>query len=160
MIQKLIIVRHTEAEAVDAGMNDSERKLTSLGKVEVKRTAKNLKTLLADEKDILLWSSPMVRAVATAKIIHKKLHSAHCETFAFITDGDFEKLREATQTTQATCVVIVGHEPTLGEWAKRIANVELPFKKGSAAAFIFSSNEIEKGSLLWFVQMNAIHLGE
>jgi len=157
MIQKLIFVRHTEAEMIETGMNDAERKLTVIGKSEAKQTAKNLKTLLSEEKDIQFWSSPMVRAVATAKIINKKLHGKKIETFPFIAEGDFDRLREAAQKSSARCVVIIGHEPTLGEWAKRISNCELPFKKGSAAAFTFSTEEFEKGNLLWFVQLNAIH---
>lgn len=157
MIQKLIFVRHTEAETIEPGMNDAERKLTVFGKSEAKRAAKNLQALLSEEKEILLWSSPMVRAVATAKIINKKLHSKKIDTFPYIAEGDFTQLREAAEKSQAACVVIIGHEPTLGEWAKRITNCELPFKKGSAAAFTFPTNEVEKGNLLWFVQLNAFH---
>jgi len=157
MIQKLIFVRHTEAEAIEMELNDSERKLTVFGKSEAKRTAKNLKTLLSEEKEILLWSSPMVRAVSTAKIINKKLHSKKIETFSYIAEGDFDRLREAAQESSASCVVIIGHEPTLGEWAHRIGKCELPFKKGSAGAFTFPTNQVEKGNLLWFVQLNAIH---
>lgn len=160
MIQKLIIVRHTEAEMTEMGLNDTERKLTVLGKSEAKRAAKNLKTLLSEEKEILLWSSPMVRAVATAKIINKKLNSKKIEMFSYIAEGDFDQLREAAEKSQATCVVIIGHEPTLGEWAKRIANCELSFKKGSAAAFTFPTDEFEMGNLLWFVQLNALHSSE
>jgi len=160
MIQKLIFVRHTEAESIEMGLDDAERKLTVLGKSEAKRAAKNLKALLSEEKEILLWSSPMVRAVATAKIINKKLHSKKIETFPFIAEGDFNQLRDAAEKAHATCVVIIGHEPTLGEWAKCIANCELPFKKGSAAAFTFPTDEVEKGNLLWFVQLHAIHSSE
>lgn len=160
MIQKLIFVRHTEAESIEMGLDDAERKLTVLGKSEAKRAAKNLKALLSEEKEILLWSSPMVRAVATAKIINKKLHSKKIEAFPFIAEGDFNQLRDAAEKSHATCVVVIGHEPTLGEWAKCIANCELPFKKGSAAAFTFPTDEVEKGNLLWFVQLHAIHSSE
>lgn len=125
----LILWRHAEAED---GLEDLERALTKRGRRQAKRMAEWLRPRLAGEWRIL--SSPAKRALQTVK----PLALPYDVRDALGTGaGPQSILREAGWPGAGACVVIVGHQPTLGQVAARLV--------GAA-----SEISIKKGAIWWF----------
>jgi phosphohistidine phosphatase len=103
----LIIWRHADAED---GMPDAERKLTAKGEKQARRVAAWLKDRLDD--DYVVLSSPARRARDTARAL----------TAGFETTDDLgaaatpqSVLKAAGWPRRKGTVVVVGHQPTLGQ---------------------------------------------
>ena len=122
----LILWRHAEAE--DGGV-DLKRSLTKRGRKQAERMADLLRPRLAGEWRILV--SPAKRALQTVK----PLDLAFEEREALGTSTSPELvLSEAGWPSGAQSVVVVGHQPTLGQVAARLlgtAESELGIRKGA-----------------------------
>lgn len=121
----LILWRHAEAED---GLEDLERALTKRGRRQAKRMAEWLRPRLAGEWRIL--SSPAKRALQTVK----PLELPYDVRDALGTGaGPQAILREAGWPGAGASVVIVGHQPTLGQVAARLVGAasEIAIKKGA-----------------------------
>jgi phosphohistidine phosphatase len=131
---ELILWRHAEAED---GAPDSERQLTDKGQKQAKTMAEWLKPRLP--KNTLILVSPTRRTQQTAAAL----------------DGDFETIEEIGPGASAKAiltaadwpdkkgaVVVVGHQPTLGEAAALIMSGKTP------------SWNIRKGAVWWFTHKN------
>lgn len=106
---ELILWRHAEAEE---GFNDAERKLTAAGVKQAERMAAWLHRRLP--ADILVLASPARRAQQTAAAFCGKFRSA--EEVGVGTDA--KTLLAAVEWPQHDgTVVVVGHQPTLGQAA-------------------------------------------
>lgn len=127
----LILWRHADAES---GVPDEDRKLTAKGEKQAERMAAWLKGNLP--KDAVVLASPARRARDTAEALTKK----------------FDPVREigTSATAQAVLkaagwprgertVVVVGHQPTLGQ----AAALALTGKTGDWS--------IKKGAIWWLV---------
>lgn len=127
---ELILWRHAEAED---GVPDSERKLTDKGRKQAKTMAEWLKPRLP--KNTLILVSPTARTQQTAAAL----------------DDDFKIIEEIGPGASAKAilmaagwpdnegaVIVVGHQPTLGEVAALILSGETP------------SWNIRKGAAWWF----------
>lgn len=127
----LILWRHADAES---GVPDEERKLTAKGEKQAERMAAWLKDNLP--KDMVVLASPARRACDTAQALTKK----------------FEAIREVGTTANAQAVlkaagwprgertvVVVGHQPTLGQAAALALT-------GKASDW-----SIKKGAIWWLV---------
>src|SRR5262249_27129148 len=103
----LILWRHADAED---GMPDAERKLTPKGEKQAKRIANWLKEQLPD--DYILLASPAQRARQTARALTKK-----CEILEEIGTSANPRglLRAAGWPGRDGFVIVVGHQPTLGQ---------------------------------------------
>ena len=66
---ELVLMRHGKAEPRTDAKADFERELTSIGRKKVKQAARGLAQCLYSGRDIMIWSSPLLRAVQTAEII-------------------------------------------------------------------------------------------
>ncbi len=132
---ELILWRHAEAEDGGAG-GDMARALTKRGKKQAERMGEWLKPRLSDEWRVL--SSPATRAVQTAKGLGIEFEEREAlgpgASAAAI-------LREAGWPDAKRSVVIVGHQPTLGEAAARILGV-----RGDVG--------IRKAAVWWFAARN------
>ena len=106
---ELILWRHADAEN---GVSDGERKLTPKGAKQATRMAKWLRPRIPE--DAVILASPAKRAQQTARAL----------------SADFETVKEVGTSAQAEdvlvaagwpggdrTVVVVGHQPTLGETA-------------------------------------------
>jgi phosphohistidine phosphatase len=126
----LILWRHAEAED---GVPDSQRKLTPKGHKQAEKVAEWLRTRLADDAEILV--SPAARTQQTAAALERPF-----ETVAAIGVGASPEalLKAAGWPDHRGMVVIVGHQPTLGEVVAWL----LSNKSGSCT--------IKKGALWWF----------
>ena len=103
----LILWRHADAED---GVPDAERKLTSKGEKQAKRVADWLKEQLPD--DYVVLASPARRARQTAQALRKKLEIVE-ELGAGATPRGV--LKAAGWPDREGFVVVVGHQPTLGQ---------------------------------------------
>ena len=129
---ELILWRHADAED---GIPDSDRKLTAKGVKQAARMAKWLRARLP--ADVLILVSPAKRAQQTAREL----------------DPDFKTVKEIGLAASAEdillaagwpgndrTVVVVGHQPTLGE---------------AAALLLTGAKEqwnVKKGAVIWIAR--------
>ncbi len=125
----LILWRHAEAED---GFPDSERALTAKGIKQAARVAEWLKARLP--KDTLVLASPAKRTQQTASAL-----TAEFKTVTAIDTSAQAKsvLTAAGWPNAGGTVIIVGHQPTLGETAARVLS-------GGAQGW-----SLKKGALIW-----------
>jgi phosphohistidine phosphatase len=131
----LILWRHAEAEPGHEGLPDLERALTSKGQKQAKRMGKWLDSQLPENCRILV--SPAVRTVQTAEGLGRKY-----KTHAELAPGAEPEaiLQAANWPAGRETVVIVGHQPTLGQVAALLLTGE-PLDW-----------EMKKAGAWWFVQ--------
>jgi len=155
---KLYIVRHGIAAPHGSfGISEEDRPLTQEGIDKMKRAAEGLQALGVDPEIVL--SSPLPRALQTAEIV-----IAACKKTvplkllpALAPGGDrSEVYRELAAHASLGSIMLVGHQPSLGEVAGEIAwgtpdhYVEL--KKGGACALDLDRiKPLPRGSLVWLV---------
>ena len=131
----LILWRHADAED---GTADAERELTAKGEKQAARMAKWLKKRLP--ADTVILASPARRAQQTARALTRD--------FRIVTEigtsATPEKvLAAADWPAAAGTVVVVGHQPTLGEVAALLLT-------GSGAGW-----NIKKGAIWWFAHRDS-----
>jgi phosphohistidine phosphatase len=128
---ELILWRHAEAEDAGAG-GDAARALTRRGRKQAERMGGWLKARLS--KEWIVLSSPAKRAVQTAEGLAMDIE----EREALGTSASVASiLAEADWPVGRRSVVIVGHQPTLGEVAAKLL--------GARAGI-----SVRKGAIWWF----------
>ena len=111
----LILWRHAEAEEADAGGDDLARALTPKGERQAERMAEWLNRRLAHSTRALV--SPALRCQQTAKALGRKFRTVE----AVGPGASAEALLVAAGWPDAGgTVLVVGHQPTLGETAARV----------------------------------------
>lgn len=128
-MMELIFWRHAEAEE---GSNDLARALTAKGEKQAKRMAGFLNARLPASARILV--SPAVRTQQTASALGRAF-----ETVDAIAPGaEADAVLKAAGWPRAEgTVLIVGHQPTLGEAAALLLQTE-------------SGLSVRKGAVWWF----------
>ncbi|WP_423454971.1 SixA phosphatase family protein [Ottowia sp. VDI28] len=125
----LILWRHAEALELDGGMSDLERPLTRRGDKQAARMAAWLDRQLPEGARILC--SPAVRTEQTVRALGRK-YKVHEELRP---GASPEQLLQLAGWPGAKApVLIVGHQPTLGETISRLlrmAEPECSVKKGA-----------------------------
>lgn len=153
MVKELILFRHAKAEDISDSRNDDSRALTPKGVSQLTASLPALQLFIKADKNMLIWTSPMRRAVQTAEIIAAQFEMSNIVHFDFIGDGDFSRLAdELAQISSCHYLIIVGHQPYLSDWSERIGDCRLPFGKASAASFKLSAASPPAGQLQWFLQ--------
>jgi len=156
---ELYIMRHGIAVMRGAStvMDDAKRPLTPEGREKMCEIGAGLVQagMVAD----WIVSSPLVRAVETAEIVGEALGSKppldQCD--ALRPGGDPEALITfLAKRSNRRHVLVVGHEPDLGELAARLIgagrNAHMPFKKGGCCLITFSEFPPKApGRLLWWL---------
>lgn len=108
----LVLWRHADAEDGAPGVPDDARRLTAKGEKQARRMAVWLKSQLSDDARVLV--SPARRAQQTAQALTKRFDtSSEVGTGA----GPESVLRAAGWPRGEGTVVVVGHQPTLGQAA-------------------------------------------
>ena len=133
---ELILWRHAEAEDAN-GKADTDRELTKKGRKQAERMAQWLRPKLDGDWRILV--SPAKRALQTLKPLD--MPSEESEAVGLSADAG-SVLRAAGWPDSRKPVLVVGHQPTLGEVASRL----LLGQDGEAA--------MRKGAIWWFVARN------
>jgi phosphohistidine phosphatase len=125
----LILWRHAEAIDLDLVGDDMLRTLTSKGDKQAARMAAWLDRQLPDGAKV--WASPAARTQQTAQALGRKF-----KTHAAIAPlGSVDDLLGLVQWPHAKgCVLVVGHQPTLGQTISRLLGLhesECAIKKGA-----------------------------
>ena len=128
----LILWRHADAED---GIPDSERKLTAKGIKQASRMAKWLRARMPE--DALILVSPAQRAQQTAQALDLEFKTVKdIGTAASAADV----IRAAGWPGDDRTVVVVGHQPTLGETvALLLTGAKEPWN-------------VKKGAVIWLAQ--------
>lgn len=131
----LILWRHAEAFDAEPGVSDMQRTLTPKGQKQARRMADWLTSQLPESCKILV--SPAARTLQTAEPLGRKLRVLpELGPGA----GPGEVLRAANWPNGREPVMVVGHQPTLGQVAALLL-------AGAPQCW-----EIRKASAWWFVQ--------
>ena len=109
---ELILWRHADAEDAAPGTPDEARRLTAKGERQAKRVAAWLKKQLPDDARIL--ASPARRAQQTAQALTRRFKVSREVGMAA---GPQSILDAAGWPAGEGTVVVVGHQPTLGQAA-------------------------------------------
>ncbi|NVD74664.1 histidine phosphatase family protein [Duganella sp. BJB488] len=131
----LILWRHAEAEEAQAGMADLERALTGKGQKQARRMGQWLDSQLPDSCRILC--SPALRTLQTAEALGRKF-KIHSDLAPGADPADI--LKAVNWPANKDTVLVVGHQPTLGQ----------------AASLLLTGDDLEwdirKASAWWFAQ--------
>lgn len=153
-MQTLLLVRHAIAEdRGPAWPNDDERPLTKKGEDRLREIARRLEGM--GETADLIVSSPLKRAIDTARILQKEWEPlSDISIIEALSPGHEPAATMAAVTAEAIRprIALVGHEPDLGELAAWLigAKQALPFKKGGVARIDLDSlSRPQEGQLVW-----------
>ncbi|MGY6528857.1 MAG: phosphohistidine phosphatase SixA [Cyanobacterium sp.] len=117
---KIYFVRHGIAQERIAGVDNPQRALTPKGIVKTNQVAQKFKNI--ENPCNLILTSPYVRAKETAQILlNNNLAPKMAENNALLPDGDIEVWLHWLQQsgyTQGDKLILVGHQPDLGNWAE------------------------------------------
>ena len=128
----LILWRHAEAHEATAGGDDLARTLTLRGEKQAARMAIWLNRQLPQNAQI--WVSPAQRTVQTAAALGRT-YAVHS---ALAPNQSAAQLLESVQWPRAKGVVlVVGHQPTLGQVITQVLNMKA------------SDCSVKKGAVWW-----------
>lgn len=127
----LILWRHAEAEDQQKDISDLERKLTAKGKRQAQKMAAWLAPQLPPDTRILV--SPATRTVQTAEALKRKFDISEQMSIAATVSDHLA----ASRWPVDGIVLLVGHQPTLGQLAALLMS-------GHPDAW-----EIRKGAVWW-----------
>ncbi len=121
----VVLLRHGIAEDATGEMKDEDRALTSEGKARMKEIARGLARIVPEVDAI--YSSPLVRAMQTAKRVAKVYGLDVTPTDALRLDAPAKGIA-ALLGAQRT--ILVGHAPELTRAIRMLAKAEVELKKG------------------------------
>ncbi len=153
---ELYLIRHGIAEARgEAWPDDTKRPLTDDGMSRLRKSARALARL--DISFDVVLTSPLVRAQQTAEIIASAFSPKPpiVNVDALAPDGSVTAaIAELEKHSKRMRIAIVGHEPSIGELASRLAGMRanMEFKKGAVARIdVEALPPKAPGTLRWFV---------
>jgi len=127
---EVILLRHGIAENRGKDGTDYNRKLTDEGKMKLKKRFPHLKDIIKYKDQVEIWSSPILRAKETAEILAEALETDKIIYHEFIGEGAFDDfLMTMVKQDQEKTIIVVGHEPTLGDWAYELSEKSIMFNK-------------------------------
>lgn len=145
---EIILVRHGVAEDRAYELVDIDRELTKKGRERFKKQMVELMNKLDTDKDIVIWTSPALRASQTAEIIEDELETGNIFVHDFIYTGNFNSfLFELEKVEDDTILFVVGHEPDLSHWAGIIDGGYHRFRKGTMVSFEVTDKVTDKDVL-------------
>ncbi len=157
-VLRVVLFRHGPAGKPDHARwpDDALRPLSPRGEARTRAAAKGLKRITSGARAI--WTSPLVRAAATAELLREAYAETRVETVDTLRPGGawretIERLQHARGA--GGTIVLVGHEPDLGRFAGRLAFTvarALPLKKAGACAIEFEGPiGPGKGRVAWLL---------
>lgn len=147
----IILFRHAKAEDVSPLQLDLERRLTPTGIHKARLAAKGLRKLLVTPSQAEIWASPAARCRETGAILAEELGITKRKTCPDIYHSKLEPLLATWQKRpDSDVIILVGHEPYLGNWLKQLTRTSLSFKKCGAACCKLCVTE-GTSSLQWYV---------
>jgi len=157
---ELLLVRHAIAAERDhaAYRDDRARPLTAEGRKRMAEVAAGLAQLVTPTD---VFTSPLLRARQTAEILARTLRLKVSELDS-LGNGDHPATLAAVAQRTSGTVVLVGHEPWMGELLSYLLTgdpeiVSAPFKKGGTALMGASgSRAAGEWSLRWAMPPSAL----
>ena len=157
---ELLLVRHAIAAERDhaAYRDDRARPLTAEGRKRMTEVAAGLAQLVTPTD---VFTSPLLRARQTAEILARTLRLKVSELDS-LGNGDHPATLAAVAQRTSGTVVLVGHEPWMGELLSYLLTgdpeiVSAPFKKGGTALVGASgSRAAGEWSLRWAMPPSAL----
>jgi len=157
---ELLLVRHAIAAERDhaAYRDDRARPLTAEGRKRMAEVAAGLAQLVTPTD---VFTSPLLRARQTAEILARTLRLKVSELDS-LGNGDHPATLAAVAQRTSGTVVLVGHEPWMGELLSYLLTgdpeiVSAPFKKGGTALVGASgSRAAGEWSLRWAMPPSAL----
>jgi phosphohistidine phosphatase len=141
----LILWRHADARDAEDGEDDLLRPLTPRGEKQARRMAEWLDRLLPSGTRVLV--SPARRAQQTADALQRRMRTLD----ALAPQAGLSQLLTAARWPESPePVLVVGHQPTLGQAAAWLMTGELPAHPWS----------IRKGSIWWLRRREREHGAE
>ncbi len=156
----LYLVRHALAAEQDLRQwpDDRLRPLTAAGRRRFRRTAKGLVAVMQSAGKVeRLITSPLVRARATAAILHRAGLPQPVEEPVLAPGRTAARVLAVLRAHDARSIVLVGHEPDLGRLlavcvAGADARLSLRFRKGGAACLSFAgAPRVGEATLEWLL---------
>lgn len=152
---KIYLLRHGIAvERGTPSIPDDARDLTAEGIKKLKESAAGIRELIGCPA--LILSSPLIRAHRTAEIIAKKIGYKKIVLLSDLLRPDSppaELRSELARHKSKKSVLLVGHEPDLGEFASYLLDGKGSFtemKKGGLCCISFNhSKAFKRGTLEW-----------
>ncbi len=146
----LILWRHAEAIEPEAGQLDMTRPLTRRGEKQAAKMAAWLDRQMPDTTRI--WVSPSRRTEQTAAALGRKFKI----TDALAPQATVEQLLELAQWPLGNgCVLVIGHQPTLGQTLSQVLGLstgECAVKKGAVWWVRHREREAEAQTVVVTVQ--------
>ncbi|MBI4179366.1 phosphohistidine phosphatase SixA [bacterium] len=149
------LVRHGVAvEREDWAKSDESRPLTDEGTDRMADAARGLRRIGISVGRV--FTSPLARARQTADILVKELDLAKPELMDCLAPGHPTALvlKELSDLPAESSVMLVGHEPDMGDLAAFLTGAArgLPFKKGAVMAVSFEGRAGQGGGrILWYM---------
>lgn len=144
----LYVMRHAEAVEASESLADEWRYLTEKGRSAACKTISAISK--SGPKPRLIITSPLTRAVQTAEIAALKACRKNVVVSSALllpdadTDGVITHLKSCRG---ARCVMLVGHEPQLGQLVASLlglTNQALALKKGACVALEYKPEQDDK----------------
>jgi len=146
---ELLMVRHGKAEERSADKADDKRQLTDEGKAEFEAFIQSVKKDLRTEENVLVWTSPLIRAKQTAAILTDEMGWPEAEEKDFLESGDYTAFRNDVKALDEDLrLVCVGHKPIQGDWVGLLTSRPYSFKKGGLTLIRLNADRTQ-GNLLW-----------
>lgn len=156
MIGELYLIRHAKAEDRNLGKPDFERKLTEKGIKQFTDYVPEIIPVLEKNKNLKIWTSPIIRAKETAQILTEAMGIEQAEIKEFLATGDLDELLQELQAEpDEFAVVCVGHEPSMSYWTGKLTDAELYFPKGGFVQIAFDGENNSGEFVLKMAPKNA-----
>lgn len=152
MIDKLVLVRHGSPDYT-RDLPDLERPLTQAGKRALQDALPRKLSLFVPSGKVQVWSSPALRAQQTAQVVARcvKVDPSRIVSCDALYTQDRDSFFEQVGRERGT-IVAVGHVPFMEEVFRELSGGSLGFGKGSAACFVFRTEDLSSAELCWYVQ--------
>lgn len=148
-----IIFFHTgETKDKETKQGETVAVLTKDGEKAVTDAAQGLDRMIPRKLKAQVWSSMSPPASQTAELVAEELGVKRRFLKTLDTDDLATLLTTAFEHCADDCLVFVSQQPHLGEWAKKLTGLKLPFTEAAAAGFSVEQPSPAKGELLWFIR--------
>ncbi|HWQ61546.1 MAG TPA: hypothetical protein VN521_04500 [Negativicutes bacterium] len=141
-----------EAKEKQTKQGETVLALTKDGEKTVTDAAQGLDRIIPRKVKAQVWSSMSTAASRTAELVAEELGVKRRFLKTLDTDDLATLLDTAFEHCTDDCLVFVSHQPFLGEWARKLTGLKLPFVEASAAGFTVEQPAPAKGELLWFIR--------
>ena len=153
---KIVLIRHAAAVPRGTpGVLDTERPLTSSGRVKFRSAARGLARIMP--RPTALLTSPLPRAQETAEIAAQAFANIEPVIERALGDESVDDILTALKAHSLdSTVALVGHEPVLGALLARTLGAGkaegLAFRKGGVALVDLPEGPTMPGRLIWFLE--------